>query len=153
MRPNWPLVGVIAGAVVAVAIVITIFVTTAGVSSTAIPTAPTVAQLDAKHADWKTPLTGTVTIKNGCLFATVDGADRFVVWPQGWVKDGDAIRTPDGTELVAGAQLSGTGTLLSRDDALAASDAYQQYLGDMTTECLGSESGAAGAVAVFVSIR
>jgi hypothetical protein len=151
VRPNWPLIGIIAAAVVAVGIVVTIFVSTSGAGSVAVPTAPTTDQLDAKHADWSTPLSGTVTEKNGCLFATVDGSDRFVIWPQGWRKNGDAMREPDGTAVAVGATLTGTGTLLSRDDALKASDAYSQYLGDMTTTCLGDAAGAKDAIVVLVS--
>jgi hypothetical protein len=151
VKPNWPLVGIMSAAVVTLGVVVTIFVTSTP-SGPAIATVPTVAQLDGAHDAWSTPLDGVVVERNDCLFATVQGVERFVVWPDGYVKDGSGVRSEEGDAVSVGDRVAGTGTLLSRADALAASDAYSQYLGDMTGRCLGDGAKAAGAIVVFSTL-
>lgn len=152
MTRRLALVGIVAGFVLTVAIIVVMFVSTGSVQKDAVPTAPTVAQLDdGVPAGWTAPLSGELAVRNGCLVLTIDGADRFAVWPAGATKQGDTIALKAGRTLAADATVSGTGALVTRASLLAYSDQYEQYLSDMTTRCI-PDTHAAQPIAVLVHV-
>jgi len=94
-------------------------------------------------------LSANVSIHHGddnCVVATIDGADYFTIWPEGFEQDerGNVIAL-DGSGYGQGGAFIGTVILTDRDTVAAASD---NRLDGLITFCQGDDDD----VAIIVSM-
>jgi hypothetical protein len=95
MKPNWPLIAIAAAAVVTVGIVVLIFVSTATTAKhSGLPTTVALSKVSANTVE--KPV--SVELTTDCVYAVVDGAKSFAIWPEGYTRDelGNVL-APDGT--------------------------------------------------------
>lgn len=90
MRPNWPLIGIIVGAIATVSIVVAIFVSTSMAPRQA--ALPTIAALP-KLTSTTVQKTVSPALTDECAYAMIDGVKSFAIWPKNFTRDpsGDVI--------------------------------------------------------------
>lgn len=137
--PNWPLIAIMVGAVITLAIVVAIFVSTAlAPKHASLPTTvalPSVSGTVVKR-------TVTVSLTGTCAYAVVDGVTSFAIWPKGYSRDstGDVL-APDGSTYADGGSLTAS-TIETTAAAVVTLDGGGDsgYLGTMLTQCAAGTS-------------
>ncbi len=140
MKPNWPLVAIISAAVVTVAIVVVIFVSTSGTAThSGLPTTVALSKVPANTAEKNV----SVQLRDdGCVFAIVDGVRSFAIWPEGYTKDklGNVL-APDGTMYGKGGAFLAATVVTNRAAVLKLDGGGDDgYLGTLMTKCQGSDT-------------
>jgi hypothetical protein len=100
VKLNWPLIGIGAGAVVTVGVIVTVL-TSGGttISGTSIVTMDQVTAVQGTPAD----VDATLDVRdNGCFFLSTSDGDLWPVWPEGTTQDGQRIVLPDGSTVADG---------------------------------------------------
>ncbi|MFT4123184.1 MAG: hypothetical protein QM635_05055 [Microbacteriaceae bacterium] len=127
MRVNWAVLGIGAGALVTVGVIVAIVASPgARVEGTTLLTVDQLATASpsaSASAMTSTPagtLSGTVAVHDdGCIDLVVDGESAWAVWPTGTSQDGDVVVLPDGRRLGDGDGVTGTIALIAKADVAA----------------------------------
>jgi len=127
MKPNWPLIAVLAGFAVTVTLVLVIVLSPPTFVGPELPT-ETSEGGDAVQAT-------LVRDDEGCFFARIDGDDVYAIWPEGFVRDGESV-SGGPKALADGDDFTATGTVSDR--ATAVGD--NEYLNRVTGTCMGTDS-------------
>lgn len=128
MKPNWALIGILAGFVATVTIVLMIVLSPPTFVGPELPTTETALEGETT--------TATLTVhEDGCFFVGLAGIEYYAIWPSGFVRDESAVVSgpltiADGDEFVV------TGAIVDR--ASAVDD--NEYLNRVTGSCMGQDS-------------
>ena len=127
MKPNWPLVAILAGFAVTLTLVLVIVLSPPTFVGPELPT-------DASEGG--DPVQATlVRDDEGCFFARIDGDDVYAIWPEGFVRDGESVA--GGPKALADGD-GFTATGIVSDRATAVGD--NEYLNRVTGTCMGTDS-------------
>ena len=115
MKPNWPLIGIVLGALATVGLIVAMFVSSTTTTSVGLglPTMSLVG--DTSVVPVETPTTGTLAVAaNGCFYVDYETSASFAIWPDGYTQDDTEVVGPDGEILGAGAELTGEFTVVDK---------------------------------------
>lgn len=144
-RPNWPLIGIVAGALATAVIIVVIFTSSgSSISGSGILTVDELGDVDATAA------ARTATLErrsNGCLeLEFPDGSTAWPVWPTGTTRDGE--------DVVAGSSRFAAGDTVTGDIATVKKSAVDALSGDSGPASLAEFcAGDDGTIAIVSSLR
>jgi hypothetical protein len=108
VKTNWPLFGIILGALATAGLIIAMFVSSTTTTSVGLglPTMSLVG--DAPIVPTSRETTGTLAVAaNGCFYVDYEESASFAIWPDGYTQDDTEVVSPDGDRLGAGATVTG----------------------------------------------
>lgn len=133
MKPNWPLIAILAGFAATLTIVLVIVLSPPTFVGPELPTID--SSVDEAGGD--NVQATLVRDEQGCFFVTVDGERSYAIWPSGFARDGETV-TNGTTTLADGNTFTATGIISDR--ATAVGD--NEYLNRVTGSCMGADSDA-----------
>lgn len=135
MKINWPLIGILAGAAVTLTLVLVIVFSPPTFVGPEVPTSTTTYEGSAIVAT-------LVRHDDGCFFVSIDGSESYAIWPEGFVRDGEAVVAPDGIRYNDGDTLDATAQTGTFDAMIG----DNEYLDRVATSCNASDVTALTAV-------
>lgn len=130
MKPNWPLLGIIIGALATVGLIVAMFVSSTTTTSVGLGL-PTMSLVkDVPIVPTSTETTGTLAVAaNGCFYVEYESSASFAIWPDGYTQDDTEVVSPDGDRLGAGATITGEFVVIDKStvDATGSLEASIDY--------------------------
>jgi hypothetical protein len=134
VKPNWPLVAILAGAIATIAVIVAMFTGSDSMSSRGLPLPTTehVDGVDASDARNSESQGSLALAPNGCIYLDWGDGGALAVWPDGYLLDGDDVVSSRGDRFEPGATIEGDFFVVDRAVVAAGSD---QALNDTLELC------------------